>query len=175
MKKIVLSLLFMLFMITINAQNFLYKGITSGMTATQFDNYIDTYTEFVWSDNKDFVTNYVKDKLYVIYPSYNKGGKLRSLLFYGTDGYDSTKYDPNVKNIALELFSLLTISYGEPTYDKWINWTDISEESSDIVTMFKKESVVVVMLVAEEKDLYYVGLIINDTKYNDKEITSEGF
>lgn len=176
MKKIVLSLLLVLFMVTINAQSSLYKGITSGMTETQFNNYIDSNSDFSWTDSKSFVKVYIKNKLYLVSSVYNKAGKLNAILFFAMDRYEWYDYDVNVQNNAIELFNLLQVSYGDPVYDSWVSWTAIPDEDSKIVCVFTKGSVNATILAAESNDKYYIGLIVNDGKFADPEVkTSEGF
>lgn len=168
-------MLFWLLAISVNSQAPLYKGITSGMTETEFNKYINSQTELKWTDKKEFVEVYIKDRLYVFMPDFNKEGKLSMLLFFSMDRYEWYDYDKVEKN-AIELFRLLSVSYGNPTYDQWPLWTEIIDEEPTITCVFLKESVGASIVVSKRSDLFYVSLIVMDTDFVDKELqSSEGF
>jgi hypothetical protein len=111
----------------------------------------------------------------VFSPDFNKNGKLHMLLFFSLDLYEWYDYDKVEKN-AVELFRLLSVSYGDPTYDNWPAWTEIIDEEPTITCVFLKESVGASIVVSKRSDLFYVSLIVMDTDFVDKEPqSSEGF
>jgi len=173
--KIIFTMLFWLLAISINAQQPLYRGITSGMTKNEFTKYVNSQTDLKWTDNKEFIEVTIKDRLYLFSPDYNEKGKVKMLLFFSMDSYEWYDYDKVEKN-AVELFRLLSVSYGDPTYDNWPAWTEIIDEEPTITCVFLKESVGASIVVSKRSDLFYVSLIVMDTDFVDKEPqSSEGF
>ena len=174
--KTIFAMLFWLIVIGINAQQPLYRGVTSGMTKTQFNKYINTQSDLKWAANKkEFVEVFIKDRQYIFAPDFNKEGKLAMLIFFSMDRYEWYDYDKVEKN-ALELFRLLTVSYGDPTYDNWPAWTEIIDQEPTYACVFLKESVGATIVVSKRDELFYVSLVIMDSNLVDKEATSsEGF
>jgi len=173
--KIIFVTVLWLIAITINAQQPLYRDITSGMTKTEFTKYVNSQPDLKWTNNKEFVEVTIKERQYVFSPDFNKNGKLHMLLFFSLDLYEWFDYDKVEKN-AIELFRLLSVSYGNPTYDQWPLWTEIIDEEPTITCVFLKESVGASIVVSKRSDLFYVSLIVMDTDFVDKEPqSSKGF
>jgi hypothetical protein len=175
MKKIVTLLAIMLITISTFAQTNLFKGIKSGMTKTEFMSYCSSNPDFkiIESDN-DFITTEIEGRTYIFTQNFNSKGQLYSLMFYSSSRYEWMEYDPNVKENAVELYSLLEVKYGEPTYDVWVNWTDIPEGKSEIACSFEKNTVVAIILITEYKEEYFIGLTIIDSKYKDIVVKDSG-
>ena len=183
MKK--LSLFFIVIFITFvtHGQTPLYKGLTSGMTEKEV-------LTCVKSDPRSFklisdkvsvdkiITTVIKNRTYVVGTKFNEDGKLAGIAFLCLDEYDWMDYNVNIKENANELFSLLSVKYGEPIYNEFCNWTDIPKGKTRAVCGFNKGTIVVCIFVANNRDTdkYYVGLLIIDAKFDDgPEQSSEGF
>ena len=169
-------MLFWLLAISISAQQPMYKGIISGLTKPQFTKYINSQNELTWAEKKTpLIQTYIKERLYLFIPDYNKDGKLYALLFFSSGRYEWYDYDEVQKN-AIELFNVLKVSYGDPVYDSWPAWTEIVDREPTYTCIFTKENISVSIVVTRRDELFYVSLVIIDTNLSDKVIeSSEGF
>jgi len=183
MKKLSLFLIVIFITFITYGQTPLYKGLTSGMTEKEV-------LTCVKSDPRSFtlipdkvsvdetITTVIKNRTYLVNTSFNKDGKLASILFLCLDEYDWAEYNINIRENATELFSLLSVKYGEPIYNKFCNWNDVPKGKFKFICYFKKGTIDVGIFVVnnDNTDKYYVGLIIKDEKFdNNYEQSSEGF
>jgi hypothetical protein len=176
LKILFVTLFTLLLSVSAFSQQPLYKGIKSGMTEKEFKKYINSNSEFSWSDDKRFVNATIRDRAYLFGVDYNKSGKLNMILFFGVDQYEWYNYDESVKDVALELFAVLQASYGDPIYDSWPSIADIPDGDTRVVCIFEKENIKASILVNETSETYSVGIIILDANYIDSEPkSSEGF
>ena len=174
--KIIFTMLFWLLAISINAQQPLYRGITSGMTKNEFTKYVNSQTDLKWVSSAEMYKLTIKGRPFAMSAEFNDKGKLNALFFYGRSRYEWYDYDANVKPQAVELFTLLQVSYGNPILDEWPSWPNIPDGGSLIACAFNKGSVYASILVAESSEVYFLGLIIIDKMFSNPEIqTSEGF
>ena len=165
--------------LTLNSQVPLYKGLISGMTENEVSVYFKSNSDFT-SQSESFVKTVIKNRTYSMATMFNKSGKLKALFFLCNDRYEWVYYKPNIKENAEELFSILTVKYGEPTFNKFCDWTDIPKGKSKVICEFEKGTIGLSIDVSEstilDTDKYYITLFITDTKFSDKEIkSSEGF
>lgn len=174
--KLIFASILMLATMALSAQSNLYKGIKSGMTQSEFTTYINSHPDFEWVSSAEMYKLTIKGRPFAMSAEFNDKGKLNALFFYGLSRYEWYDYDANVKPQAVELFTLLQVSYGNPILDEWPSWPNIPDGGSLIACAFTKGSVYASILVAESSDVYFLGLIIIDKMFSDPEIqTSEGF
>lgn len=177
LKLFFISLFIIVLSFNISAQANLYKDIKSGMTVTEFIQHINNRADLSWnSSEREFVLTEIKGKQYLIFPVFNNKEQLNSLHFYCMNSYEWYDYEPNVKAIAVNLFSILKVSYSEPIFNEWVSWTSIPDGEIVPVCIFKKETVTAVIVVSESAEKYFAGLIISDSRYSEEvEASSEGF
>jgi len=173
-KTIIFSILFALMSIGAIAQTNLFKGIKSGMSPNEYNSYCSSNSDFDLKEN--YALTVIENRTYILIPTYNEKNQLNSLNFYSVDEFEWMYYDPNVKEIAIELFGLLEVKYGEPAYDVWKDWSDIPKGKFSTVCAFKKNNITAIIAIYESKDKYSIGLTIIDAKYNEETPkTSGGF
>lgn len=177
MKKLfTLSFLLIFSMIVVNAQSNLFKGITSGMSETEFYTHCEQHPdmEIVVSDGYQFIKTVIEGRYYIMFNHQNSKNQLMSVEFWCADTYTWLDYDPNIISIAVELFNLLEVKYGEPVYDSWLDWTEIPDGKNSVVVRFEKNNLVAMISVAEDNDDYMVRLIVGDSNFTEKKPKSSG-
>jgi hypothetical protein len=174
--KIFFAAVLMILTTAMSSQANLYKGITSGMSQIEFNQHINSVPELSWAEDNEYVNVQIKGRPYVFIPDFNNAGQLSALYFYCGDRYKWYEYDPTIKAIAVDVYSLFEIAYGEPIYDRWPNWTDIPKGGSEIACAFKKDSVLATIIIGERDEVYLLGMIVVDIKFRDPSVpSSDGF
>ena len=157
-----------------NAQTQLFKGMKSGMTKTEVSSYVSSNDDFSTFEDAESFTTIIEGRKYFVVPLFNSSNKLKALYFSSYDTYEWMYYDPNVKENAVELFTILSVKYGEPTFNEWADWTDIPDGKSIPVCGFERGTVHANLYVEEDSDEYYVNLILSDERFMDKTVASSG-
>lgn len=164
----IVTLLLVVASVGASAQSKLFKGITSGMTKEHFKTYVNSTADIELVDDETFKTD-ISGRTYIGVVIFNSQNQLYSACFLSMDEYEWVDYDPNVKENAIELYSLLKSKYGEPELDRWLNWTEIPDGKSKVVAGFKKSTIRADLYVTEKDEKYYVSLLLSDEKYQEEE------
>jgi hypothetical protein len=170
MKKLFsLFFLFAITMIAVNAQTNLFKGITSGMSESELISHCQNHEDFTKSSYPDLFFTEIGGRTYIVSSYFNKTNELNFISFSSMDSYEWFDYDPNVKENAEELFTLLSVKYGDPIFNKWISWTEIPDGKLKGVCTFKKETISSFIYVEENSGKYSIRLIVADKNFDDPE------
>lgn len=146
----------------------LYKGIYSGMSESEYNTYCRSTDGFVEIKNSVYETN-IEGREYDMIPLFNKEKKLYFLSFLSQDKFEWIDYDVNIRENAVELFTIMEAKYGEPIINEWKSWSEIPQGKSKLVCFFEKGLLNIGINVANEDDKYLVSLSFYDRYYRDKE------
>lgn len=137
-KSLVLAVLLpVAFMLSANAQVWLYKGIKSGMSEAELIEYLGSDPDFTheYSGDLEFYEITISGKLYYMRRDFNRYSELYVIDFIADAGYPSM-YDKDLRAHVDELVALLTERYGAPFYEGWDDQTELSDGNDKILYMF---------------------------------------
>lgn len=167
MKKTILLSVFVLTMISINAQSYLFKGFISGMSKSAVDSYCQSHTDFEYNKITKAYETVIEGRKYSIRGMFNNQDELKSLLLVCREGYEWMYFDPDTKANISELYNLLDTRYGDPVSGNAPDWTDIPKGKSYPVAVFEDNTISAYITVTERSGKYYVSVGIVDTKFTE--------
>lgn len=160
--------------LTVNAQEYLFKGIKSGMSESQYTAFLDTQESFDWYKEAVYFCK-IENRLYLVLPIFNKYDKLWGLSISCSENFEWFDYDPNCIKIMEELYTLLKTKYGEPDYNKKKSWSDIPKNGNVIIVEWKYGTLDIGINASETNEKYNVWVSIIDNNFYIEEKTTGGF
>lgn len=172
MKKLIIVVLIMI-PILIQAQTHLFKGIKSGMSESQYVNYLNTQEDFTYY-KKTFYEVEISSKKYLTGASFNSKDQLWGLALFSYNNYEWFDYDVNIKPMLLDIYTLLQAKYGNPDKDTYYGWTEIPDEGFKTICEWNIETIRLTLNVQESNNNYSIFISFVDDKFYEPEINDTG-
>lgn len=164
-KNIFMVLVIMILYTNAKAQTRLYHGIRSGMTQTEFMDYVNNSECFEWSIHGELFT-YVNDRRYFVNykKNFNKNGNLIGIRLISANDYE---WDNNAKHVLPSLKSV----YGEPVHDHTVDGKP-NVGNGVILYKFEKGNIVT-GIIRGDRNGYHIIIPIFDITYRDSNVVKE--